>query len=251
MTERLNWTEWLPKQLWWAYVSKGWESTKEAWMMCRTHQVRKAEKEPNSIQKNIKKQAPFSSKSPTYSLKAKRKAKLGPLQLPIAEQMFTADKEQNKSFAVLFSNKMVFKQKVSSMAKRKLTYWVTYQRTDHLLSHSHTPGTAQSLEFLQTLEKTTTRSLPAWKLHAGDMNTEGKPEASLIQAHRTSKVSKKVIYHSSWQLWNVEDSLYWQSYQISLQCLRDDKETVMNHLTELETPETNKLDAKTLKGFIG
>ena len=91
-------------------------------MMCRTHQVRKAEKEPNSIQKNIKKQAPFSSKSPTYSLKAKRKAKLGPLQLPIAEQMFTADKEQNKSFAVLFSNKMVFKQKVSSMAKRKLTY---------------------------------------------------------------------------------------------------------------------------------
>lgn len=127
--------------------------------MCRTHGVRKAEKEPNSIQKNIKKHKHlFSSRRPTYSLKAKRKTKLGPLQLPIAEQMFTADKEQNKSFAVLFSNKMVFKQKVSSMAKRKLTYLVMYQRIDRLLSHSHMPGIVQSLEFLQTLKKTTTWS---------------------------------------------------------------------------------------------
>lgn len=58
--------------------------------------------------------------------------------------MFTADKEQNKFFAVLFSNKMVFKPKVSSMAKRKLTYLVSYQRIDYLLSHSHIPGIVQS-----------------------------------------------------------------------------------------------------------
>lgn len=41
------------------------------------------------------------------------------------------------------------------------------------------------------------------------------------------------------------------SYQVSLQCLTDDEEIVMEHLTEFETPEPDKSDPKIRKGFLG
>lgn len=93
-----------------------------------THSVRKAktEKEPKDFLERYKETlAPFSSMSPSFKIKAKRKTKVEIIPLTGVQSMFIAEKEQNNSVVVIFPIEIVFKQKGSSVAKRKFTHLFT------------------------------------------------------------------------------------------------------------------------------